>query len=247
MNLKLSVFIVAVLLPFVAACSPDQINSVIEACKGDPVCYEIIDDAIEQELASRGIVGGQMTNNEMNAVYEFLKTYEKTAPPMINKTHLASAFFAHYQKDVNYLINGLEQSWLDIYLYLRDYTPDVWWDTFIDLQSINTDFKQLFYTDYLGAKIVIYKTSNNNFKYEIWTNSIDTFTIDLNVNRLYLNNEIVDKSLTAFIPEEIIQSFFDYTNYDNVWIDPDKVLYRFRSQSEFFKISLRSDYRFPGF
>jgi hypothetical protein len=97
----------------------------------------------------------------------------------------------------------------------------------------------------LRAKIVIYKTSNNNFKYEIWTDAIDTFTIDLNVNRLYLNNQIVDKTLDVFISEEIIQSFFDYTNFNDDWIE-DKVLYRFRSQDQFLKLSLRSNYCFPS-
>jgi hypothetical protein len=230
MNKRILIVSATLLSPTLIACTPDQLNSAIEACKGDPTCYEIIDDAIEGELSSRGISGGKMTNLELKAVEEFLGLYKVTPPPEITPIELTSAYFSNHVKDDPVIMHeGQDYYPGHIYYLLNQYTPNIWWDTFIDLANLNSGSKQLFYPGVFDAKVLIYKTSENNFTYEIWTQTLDTFRIDLNINKLYFNNTLVNIDTTQSLPLEVFDIYLSrlrgnyLRSYSNThkfgWID----------------------------
>jgi hypothetical protein len=234
MQYKLLTTVLTIIVPLVVSCTPEQINSAIEACKGDPACYEIIDQAIVDELASRGITGGKMTNIELNAVTTFLSLYKNQPPPKIdNPIELSSSYAAHFGRDYYFGTEQFSTNGWHINDFLNNYQPDPWWDTFIDLASINTQSKQLFYENKFSAKVLIYKTSDNNFKYEIWTEKIDIFLIDLNINRLYFNNNLTTPLFTNSITETMINDYIDYKNHhDEDWVDSNGDLWGWRKMSE---------------
>jgi hypothetical protein len=74
------------------------------------------------------------------------------------------------------------------------------------------------------TKIVIYKTAVNTFKYEVWGDHIDVLSIDLTVNRLYLNNELVVKNI--YPNSEVIEAYFD-SLIENRWVSLNKELHGF--------------------
>lgn len=194
MNLKLSVFIGAVLLPFVAACTPDQINSVIEACKGDLECYEIIDDAIEEELEARGITGGRMTNIEMIQLTEFLQTY--TLGPGSNQMTrqkideiTSKNYYAGNPESNIEIMTSLENLMNDFY-DMNQASPFPNLEIF-DITVINSDFKQLFYTgtSFNRTKHVIYKTGTDVFKYEIFGSQEFVFNIQIELDSIFFRDK----------------------------------------------------------
>jgi hypothetical protein len=75
MNKSQAVSLALLTVTLLVGCTPEQIDSAIRACQEDPACYVIIDDAIEDELSSRGITGGTMTNLELESVYEFFDEF----------------------------------------------------------------------------------------------------------------------------------------------------------------------------
>lgn len=58
-----------------AACTPQEISDAIEDCQNDPDCNDVVDSAISDELESRGITGGLMTEQEIIDVQEVLSSY----------------------------------------------------------------------------------------------------------------------------------------------------------------------------
>ncbi len=167
---------ISILLPTLIACTPDQINSAIEACKGDPSCYEIIDEAIEEELSSRGITGGKMTNVEMNKVYSILNEYQINYEKWTNDLFL----FANNTRN-SILFSERETSSLEY--FSGQITPSE--KRYYELQTLNDENKQLFLN--AGQKFILYKIGNERFKYEIWGEKIDEFLIDTSLEAIYFN------------------------------------------------------------
>ena len=195
-----------------------------EACYGEEVCYLIEDPSIVSELSSRNISGGLMTNVEMRLLADFLFEYLEPEISDVSKTFLKASYHANYGKETLFPQDGGVLSWTNIYDYLTNYNPDSWWNTFLHLHNINPDIKQLFYVEDTDTKIVIYKTAVNTFKYEVWGDQIDVLSIDLTVNRLYLNNELVVKNI--YPNSQVIEAYFDSLIEDR-WVSLNKELHGF--------------------
>ena len=196
-----------------------------EACYGELSCYVINDPSIVSELQARSISGGLMTNVEMNLVSAFLTQYQHVLPPAYSNTQLRASYFAHNQSGINYDVNGSFKGGDYLYDYLRTYEVDVWWETFTNLETLNDDVLQVFYVEPFDAKVVVFKTGANSFDYEIWTSTIDVFKIDLNLNKLYLNNVLVE--IPSSIPQSTFDTYIGLLEVSRTWVDPNRALFGF--------------------
>jgi|GEM_PF-2522068 len=192
-----------------------------EACYGEQVCYLIEDPSIVNELSSRNITGGLMTNVEMDLLAEFLMSYREPDIDPISNTLLKASHFAYYGKEKSFPEGDRLVDWNTIYQFLLNYDPNSWWNTYLDIREINPEIKQLFYVEETNSKIVIYKTALNTFKYEVWGEQIDILSVDLNINRLYLNNELVAKNNYPSLP--VIEDYFNSLESDQ-WVDINQEL-----------------------
>jgi len=199
MNHKLLAFSIALSLPIISGCTPAQINSAIEACKGDPACYEIIDDAIKDELEARGITGGSMTNVELSEVTSFLFTFfiseENSIFTRTNFSELTTKVSIMYfsgllsQNEYDLISQNVDSIFNDFYgpQYYRK-VSDV---SIFDLYSINPENKQLFLigSGFNQQKHMIYKIGNNRFMYEVYGSESYVFTIDLSLDSLFFQSK----------------------------------------------------------
>jgi len=215
---------VAMLVSLTVVALNGRTNLNNEACYGEQVCYLIEDPSIVSELSSRNITGGLMTNVEMDLLADFLFEYREPETYDVSKTLIKATFHANNGKEVLFSQGDGVIAWSNVYQYFINYNPDSWWNTYLHIRNINPEIKQLFYLEENNTKIVIYKTALNTFKYEVWGDQIDVLSIDLNVNRLYLNNELVVKSL--YPDNQVIDSYFD-SLIDDRWIDPNGELHGF--------------------
>jgi transcriptional regulator with XRE-family HTH domain len=144
-----------------------------DACYGEENCYLIDDPSIVNELESRNLSGGLMTNVEMDLVF----------------THLEQ-FLLNENSDVNLglvgLLNGLDYPNANLYyvqrmLYHQDPSGIPNW--IFDLRSINQELNQ--YTLYQGNKLIVYKVGPERFIYEVYSDRAYTLTIDLSLNAFY--------------------------------------------------------------
>lgn len=187
----------SIILPVVTACTPDQINSAIEACQGDPECYEIIDDAIEEELESRGISGGKMTNVELNTVYGILDAY--TSP--LNSILLSMANAVLSETENSALNNQLAPYREDLQKLTQSNYLILEHLDYLKLRDINVDNLQLFIQN--QTKYIIYKFSSSQFIYEILADQLITIKIDTDLEAVFINNTRLFKNATSYI-----QNFF---------------------------------------
>jgi len=200
-----------------------------EACYGETTCYVINDPSIVSELQSRSISGGLMTNVEMEKLAEFMLSYREVLPEDYPTAYLRAGWAAHLQIDIRYdLGNGQQIGGLDIYNHFSEFEPDIWWNTFTNLQTLNQDMLQVFQVEDFDAKIVIFKTGTNTFDYEVWTETIDVFKIDLSLGRLYLNQTLM--SIPSTIPTTTLDAFFNSLETSRTWVDPNGDLYGFMPQ-----------------
>ncbi|QMS85133.1 hypothetical protein [Candidatus Xianfuyuplasma coldseepsis] len=206
--IKKYILIVFSLLLLLSSCSNDQIKDAIDQCKGDPECYVIIDEAIEEELALRGITGGTMTSIEMQEIMDFLGSYIQGNSVMSNEL----VPYALERIPNIHLIVNLEVFQSNEYHALSEYAK------YLDLATLNQDFKQYFIVD--DERFIIYKTGVDQYLYEINTDQKLTFTIDLGLQKLYLNNmqlpqvsnleETLLNDETQFPPNVIIDMYDDF-------------------------------------
>lgn len=92
--------LISIFALFLTSCdmiSYDDAREYIRQCKADPLCYEIVDDTIQDELSARGIQGGTMNGLEMKAVYDLYESFKPNA----------SIF--NYYVDNNYGYSGAEE------------------------------------------------------------------------------------------------------------------------------------------
>lgn len=235
-----SILIFSVFSPLLYSCTPEQINSAIDECRGDPSCTLVIDSAIDQELEERGITGGRMTIEEMNTVVSFLESYIPSEfPKNISNTTIAALFFySNLIGDQLYSFDGKNYYPFQIYEYIQNFntTENVlvrsFYVKYFNLNSLNPNANQLVYlTDSTlnrNVKLVIYKTGNKTYRYEIWENSIVIIDIDLLLNNLYVNNTLVN-SLDP-IPEEVTTSFMeDFYNLSSIEFNDSNSEYHYFS------------------
>lgn len=200
MKLNLFLLVVGITFPLVSACTPNQINSAIEACKGDPSCYEIIDEAIEEELTARGITGGKMTNFELLEVASFLNEFSFGSKEGQLNTYIVNyIFWATYILD-----NGGYEKWnsfarsLD---FLNNLNTSFKNHRFFDLESTGLLDKQLIYFEEspgLLYKILIYKSGLDVFKYELYLDQPLVFTIDLKLKSIFYSDQRYSSPLNYY-------------------------------------------------
>jgi hypothetical protein len=162
-----------------------------------------------------------MTNVEMDLLAEFLMSYREPDIDPVSNTLLKASHFAYYGKEKSFPEGDRLVDWNTIYQFLLNYDPDSWWNTYLDIREINPEIKQLFYVEETNSKIVIYKTALNTFKYEVWGEQIDILSVDLNINRLYLNNELVAKN--NYPSQQVIEDYFNSLESDQ-WVDINQEL-----------------------
>lgn len=198
----ITVSILALSITTLASCTNDQINGAIEACKGDPECYLIIDEAIEEELESRGINGGAMTNIELEKVIEILadQIYPIYSPrdEIVFLNALNTGGFLNEFTDggePEFIVsNGLRFTLNDVYsqwIMRREGVPSIGsgenLNYYLNLVDKLDEPKQLFV--YENEKYILYKVGANRFIYEVsGQNENHNFLIDLDLNTVYRNN-----------------------------------------------------------
>jgi hypothetical protein len=147
-----------------------------QACYGEENCFVIDDPAISQELASRDIAGGLMTNVEMNLVYEHLNQFVLTEDGDVNPGLIAFLAAAGYIDNQQYYVERM--------LYHQD--PSGIPNDIFKLQEMNPDHRQ--YLLYQGDKYLVYKLGPGRFKYEVYAERSYILTIDLGINGFYWND-----------------------------------------------------------
>ena len=220
MNLKLLTTMSFFLLPIISACTPGQINEAIESCKGDPECFQIVDNAIEEELAARGITGGRMTNIEMEQVSIFLESFTLgESDNQFNQYKLneigSKNYYLGYPSENNILMSTIENLSSDFYNNgYPNLLPNL---TIFKIDVINPDSKQLFYTGtgFNKIKHMIYKVGADVFNYEIYGNEEYLFNIQLELESIFFR----DKRYIS--PVSIYKYFEENYPWDEIFItDP---------------------------
>lgn len=201
-----------------------------EACYGESTCYVINDPSIVSELQSRSISGGLMTNVEMEKLAEFMLSYREVLPEDYPASLLRAGWAAHLNSGISYFSDGQSVDGPNVFTYFAEFEPDVWWNTFTNLQTLNQDMLQVFQVEDFDAKIVIFKTGTNTFDYEVWTETIDVFKIDLSLGRLYLNQTLM--SVPESLPEPILNDYFAFLETSRTWVDINGELFGFMAQGD---------------
>jgi transcriptional regulator with XRE-family HTH domain len=199
-----------------------------EACYGETTCYVINDPSIVSELQSRSITGGLMTNVEMEKLAEFMLSYQEVIPEDYPAAYLRAGWAAHINSNISYQANGESVDGSNVFESFVTFEPDVWWNTFTNLQQLNQEMLQVFQVEAFDAKIVIFKTGTNTFDYEVWTETIDVFKVDLSLERLYLNQTLM--SIPASLPSTILNDYFAFLETSRTWVDPNGDLFGFMPQ-----------------
>jgi hypothetical protein len=257
MNKRLAFSLALMTITLLASCTPEQIDSAIRACQEDPACYVIIDDAIDDELSSRGITGGTMTNLELESVYEFFDEFLLTESGLVTPGLIALLAGYGYPDNDLYYVQRM--------LYHDDSTglPN---DLF-DFESFNPDFKQR--VIFQGDKYLIYKVGNQQFRFEAYRSRSYILTIDLELEAFYWNdvkfitpslmlnrleNNYYNSSNTLIIEDDymIVESFTEetFTEYNLGQFSSGSLGVYDRSTHDYFAINpgftIYSDY-FEGY
>jgi hypothetical protein len=234
MNLKLLPLLSILLTPIIAACTPEQINEAIEACKGDPACFEIVDEAIEEELAARGITGGRMTNIEMDEVSNILESYTiGDGVNQINTFKINEIFnkisYLDSPDENQILIDSMNNVLNDFYnLNNEMLIPNL---IIFQLDLLNLENTQLFYTGsgFNRVKNLIYKVGEGVFNYEIYGNGQYIFNIHLDLETIFLGGK-------SYISPVSIYNFLNENHpWDSIFVDNQFSINQNGFQTEFFR------------
>jgi len=203
------------------ACTPEGISDAIDDCQNDPECFNVVDEAITEELEARGINGGRMTEEEIVAVQELLSaqyidsaTLQSQELYELLQMYLNAAMMANPTQvdDINAVESDLRN------LYERDEFVN----ELFNLEEINPDLAQLFIYD--GAQFFLYKTGATTFRYEVQAETIFTLTINTNLGNVYLSDDLINTN------PDVMEDLLDGTiAYDSVNLkrDGDIVYYDF--------------------
>ncbi len=183
-----------------------------DACYGEENCYLINDPSIINELESRNISGGLMTNIEMELVFDHLEQF------LLNENGEVNLGLVGLLNDLGYPDNNLY--YVQRMLYHDD--PSGIPNDVFNLRQINEGLDQ--YVLHQGDKYILYKIGPDRFKYEIYRNHAYTLTIDLSMNAFYWQDvkftpplSMLDKFLNQGYPDqsvniEDLESFYFIEN-----------------------------------
>jgi hypothetical protein len=213
--------IITILFIFIlSACTPEEISNAIEDCQNDPDCNNVVDSAISEELESRGITGGLMTEAEIVDVQNVLASYIYEEQDMSEKLNQFLQMFVSVAQ-----INDPAQADLisDIETELRRMDPNnnSYMDYF-DLASKNTNLAQLFIED--TTKYILYKTGASSYHYEVQADTIYRFTIDTDLDKVYLNDTLLEQPQNAL--GELLSGTYTFTNI-RFEVDDNVIFYEF--------------------
>lgn len=185
---RLLVIMTMFLIFVLSACSPQEISNAIEDCQNDPECNEVVESAISEELESRGITGGIMTEEEILNVQEVLASYMYENIEISDKLNQFLQLFVSVAQ-----FNDPLQSELisDIEQHLRRNDPNNTYIEYFDLASKNPDQSQLFVVD--STKYILFKTGASSYHYEVQADTILRFTIDTDLSKVYLNDTLLEE------------------------------------------------------
>lgn len=202
-----TLFLMMGFLILLSACSNEQIQDAIDDCQNDPECQSIVDDAIEEELSSRGISGGLMTIQELEDVYNLL---EQAYVPdnELYTMELYSLLYLYVDASLYHNLNNRDQVDLVTYSLQSIFNRDETLNELLNLRDINTENKQYFIVD--EVKYILFKTGANSFQYEVYGDQLYTFTIDTEINRIYLGDTLLETDVT--IIEDILNGEYMFTN-----------------------------------
>jgi transcriptional regulator with XRE-family HTH domain len=184
-----------------------------DACYGESNCYLINDPSIINELESRNISGGLMTNVEMTLVFEHLEQF------LLNENSDVNLGLVGLLNDLGYPDNNLY--FVQRMLYHED--PSGIPNDLFNLREINVGLDQ--YVIHQGDKYILYKIGPDRFKYEVYRDNAYTLTIDLSMNAFYWQDvkftpplSMLDKFLNQQYPEQTvsIQDFEPFYFIENL-------------------------------
>ncbi|GEM_PF-6696817 len=219
---KTTLYLLTILFGFLlAACSPEQISDAIEDCQNDPECYEIVDQAIEEELEARGITGGIMTTDELTDVYDLMSQYYLDTDSLY--TYELYPLFLLYLNAARWhnpdqadLVNELEQKLHALY------GRDEFVNELFNFEAFNEDDKQYVVVD--DVRYILFKTGRNTFQYEVYADQIYVFTLDTELNRVYLDEELLN--IDTSVVDDLLNGVIAFDNV-NFTVDNDVIYYDF--------------------
>lgn len=188
------------LMLLLVGCSNEQLKDAIESCKGDSECYEIVDSAIEEELASRGITGGKMNNKELERVYTLIEVYTfdeslyGTDDERSFQGHILSSYVGHLQ-NFGFSLEDIQKFDVAVAFFSGSNVNQM-----LEFKNANVDNLQYLIEN--GVKYVLYKESNNRFVLEVSGSELTTFTFDIDLDRVYLDS-------TALSPMSYINDMYN--------------------------------------
>lgn len=201
---------------FLYGCSTEQLASTIEACKGDPNCYLIIDDAIKDELEARGISGGTMTNIELDLVENFLMGFtlgnnDNQVTRNALENFFTKSFYTGFGDDNPNVMNSMNDLIQDFFSENSRIVPNL---NLFKVKELNIEGKQLFYTgeSFNRVKHVLYKVGTNNFKYEIFGEEEFIFNLQIDLNSLFFRNK-------RYISPIALLEYFEDVSWSEVFPD----------------------------
>lgn len=177
-----------------SACSSEQISSAIEDCQNDPDCIDVVDNAITEELSARGITGGIMTKTEIEAVEDVLYSYyidlEQYSSELYSviTLYLTAASISNPENtdEIQDMERNINQ------LFNRDEFIN---DLFL-LKNINVNKEQYFTLS--DNRYLLYKTGVTSYRYEVQADQIYEFDIDIELNKIYLSNQLISINQDIF-------------------------------------------------
>lgn len=203
-----------------SACTPQEISDAIEDCQNDPECNDVVDSAISDELESRGITGGLMTEEEIIDVQTVLASY------IYEDIEISEKLNQFLQMVVSVAqMNDPAQSDLisDIETELRRMDPNSnSYMEYFDLASKNTELVQLFTQD--STKYILFKTGASSYHYEVQADTIYRFTIDTELNKVYLNDTLLEQPQNMV--SELLSGTYTFTNI-RFEVDNNIIYYEF--------------------
>lgn len=172
----------------------NQNNLINDACYGQETCYIVNDPAIVNELQTRNISGGLMTNVELQMVTNYLTQYLLTEDGEVTLGFVAMLNHLGYEPDPYlYFVQRM--------LYHND--PSGLPNRIFDMSRINALSVQ--YLNENGDKYILYKLGPDRFKYEIYLTRSYELTIDLSMPAFYWEN------VKFTTPRTMFQRFLDGT------------------------------------
>lgn len=190
-------------------CSNEQIEQAIEDCKNDSECKLIIDEAIDEELESRGISGGKMTFDELEGVYNIFDRYPVYNSYIIQSTQ-EFIFNILIKGDIDnfpYTFEEAEKIILEVHEFNKV-------SKYLNLRDINKEKKQYFI--YQNTRYIIYKEGVGRFVIEIQGDVLVTIKIDIELEKLYINDLKVTNEYVNLI-DSIFSNRCDFSTEDEIY------------------------------